>query len=103
MIQVPEGRSSSLPDTLIAPAELLSPRNAIRSIRHRTCNAQRIVIITEPMQHQPVLSLPHPAPLLKEERHSLLSALPANRHHPLPLHRTSPRPTLPPPHPPGHR
>src|ERR1035441_3565424 len=88
--------------TLQALSELLSPSHAIRSIRNRPKNALRILIISPPIQHPAVLSLSHPAPLLKEERHSLLSALPTNRHHPLPLHRTRPRPTLAPNNHPGN-
>src|ERR1019366_8080749 len=49
-----------------------------------------------------ILSLSPPAPLLKEERHPLGPALLPNGDHPLPLHRTSPRPTLAPNNHPGN-
>src|SRR5229473_779886 len=80
--------------SLKAVAELLSPGNALRSFRYRPQNAFRILVISASIKHPTVLSLSHPAPLLKEKRHSLFPALPTNGDHPLPFHRTRPRSTL---------
>src|ERR1700674_5195969 len=81
--------------SLKAVAELLSPSNALRSIRDRPQNPLRILIISASIKQPTALSFSHPAPLLKEKRYSLFPALPTNRYHPLPLHRTRPGTALP--------
>src|ERR1035441_1794708 len=67
---------------------------AIRAIGHLANRSLGILIIGAPIEQPAILGFSNSAPLLKEERHALLPTLPPNGDHPLPFHRTRPRPTL---------